>query len=49
VNWMIIVLSEVKDLDTRRSAYIGDALEYACRFWAKHLAKTATSGPDVEE
>ena len=44
-----VVLGEVEDLDTRRGRYIGDTLEYACRFWAKHLAKTATSGPDVEK
>lgn len=31
------VLSEVKDLPTRREACIGSALEYACRFWTKHL------------
>ena len=42
-----VVLSEVEDLDTRRGTYIGDTLEYACCFWAKHLAKAATSGPDV--
>ena len=42
-----VVLSEVEDLDTRRGRYIGDTLEYACCFWAKHLARTATSDPDV--
>ena len=42
-----IVLREVRDLDTREGAYIGDTLKYACRFWVKHLVETATSGPDV--
>jgi hypothetical protein len=44
-----VVLSEVKDLDTRKGLRIGDTLEYACCFWAKHLMRTVTSGPDVEE
>ena len=44
-----VVLSEVEDLDERRESYIGDTLEYTCCFWTKHLARTATSGPDVEE
>ena len=28
-----VILSEVKDISTRRKDYIGDALEYACQFW----------------
>jgi hypothetical protein len=39
----LIPLSEVKDLATRRKAYIGDALEYACCFWASHLAGVTSS------
>jgi len=31
------ILSEVKDLSAQKRDHIGDALEYACRFWAKHL------------
>ena len=31
-------LSEVEDLPTLRETCIGGALEYACRFWTKHLA-----------
>ena len=42
------VLSDVKDLSARRKEYIGDGLEYACQFWAKHLANSPTSGPDAE-
>ena len=41
-------LSEVEDLPTQRATYIGDALEYACCFWASHLAKTASHHPDEE-
>ncbi|KAF9649417.1 WD40 repeat-like protein [Thelephora ganbajun] len=41
-------LSEVKDLPTRREACIGSALEYACRFWTKHLAKVPGNGPHAE-
>ena len=43
------ILSEVKDLSVRRKAYIGDALEYACRFWTKHLLKIPSKSPHVEE
>ena len=32
-----VVLSEVKDLSTRKEAHIGDALEYVCKYWTKHL------------
>jgi len=43
------ILSEVEDLPTQRTTHIGDALKYACCFWASHLVKSASSGPDVEE
>ena len=43
------VLSEVKDLSDHRKSHIGDALEYACHFWTRHLAETPTSGCDTEE
>jgi len=43
------VLSEVEDLSTSRTTYIGDALEYACHFWTKHLVKVPGSGHGVEE
>jgi len=42
-------LSEIKDLDTRREAHIGRALEYACRFWTKHLAKISGDGPHIKQ
>jgi hypothetical protein len=44
-----VVLSDVEDLSTRQKDHIGDALEYACCFWSKHLLRTPTRGPHVEE
>jgi len=43
------ILSEVKDLSTQKKAHIGDALEYACRFWTKHLLEVPSSSPHTEE
>ena len=43
------VLSEVKDLPAHRKDHIGDALEYACCFWTKHLLGTTSSSPYIEE
>ena len=43
------VLSNVNDLPTQQKQYIGDALEYACCFWAKHLAKSPSSGSDAKK
>jgi len=43
------VLSEVGDLPARQKDHIGDALEYACRFWAKHLLRIHTSSSHVKE
>ena len=40
---------EVKDFDTHKKAYIGNALEYACQFWARHLLEIPSSSPDIEE
>ena len=42
-------LSDVHDLPARRERHIGSALEYACRFWAKHLAEVPSSGPHVKQ
>ena len=42
-------LSEVTDLPTHRTACIGDAMEYACCFWTKHLLGIPDSGPGVNE
>ena len=43
------VLSEVKDLSVQRKVHIGDALEYACCFWTKHLLEVPGSSSCVEE
>ena len=42
------VLSEVENLPLRRETYIGSALEYACRFWTRHLVKIPGNGPHVK-
>ena len=38
------VLSQVQDLFTRRETCIGSSLEYACRFWTRHLASVPGVG-----
>jgi len=43
------VLSEVKDLSDRQKAHIGDALEYACCFWTKHLLEVPGGSSCAEE
>ena len=44
-----VVLSEVTDLSARRDKYIGSSLEYACRFWTKHLLNTPGKGPGAKK
>ena len=43
------VLSEVKDLPTHLKAHVGGALEYACRFWTRHLMEIPSNSDSVEE
>jgi len=43
------ILSKVKDLPARKEACIGSALEYACRFWTKHLARIPGDGPHAKQ
>ena len=43
------VLSDVQDLSALRKDHIGDALEYACQFWAKHLLGIPSSSPRIQE
>ena len=43
------VLSEVTDLSTYKKVHIGEALEYACRFWSKHLLMVPSSSSHVGE
>ena len=42
-------LTQVEDLSTCRKIQVGDALEYACQFWAKHLVGVPNSGHSIEE
>ena len=43
------VLSEVKDPSAYKGDHIGDALEYACKFWTKHLLEIPSNNPHAEE
>jgi len=42
-------LSEVTDLSACKKVHIGEALEYACRFWSKHLLMVPSSSSHVGE
>ena len=44
-----VILSEVKDLSARKKECIGDALEYACQFWTKHLLGIPSNSPCLQE
>jgi len=43
------ILSKVEDLSAQLKVYIGDALEYSCHFWANHLSRIPSNGPDTKE
>ena len=43
------VLREVRDISTCQKNHIGDALEYACCFWTKHLLEIPGSSHHSEE
>ena len=43
------ILSEVDDLPVCQKDYIGDALEYACHFWTKHLLEVPSNSSHVKE
>jgi len=43
------ILTEVQDLSVYKKKHIGDALEYSCQFWAKHLAEVPSCGHDIGE
>ena len=43
------VLSELNTPATYKKDYIGDALEYACKYWTKHLLEVPNGGPHTEE
>ena len=42
-------LGDVEALPAFKETWIGDALEYACRFWTKHLAKIPSDSPHVKQ
>jgi len=42
-------ISDANDLSACSREYIGEALGYACQFWTRHLVRSPSSGPDVEE
>ena len=45
-NWGdYTVLSEVKTLSAYKKDHIGGGLEYACKFWTKHLLEIPNSNP----
>ena len=43
------ILKEVEDLSDHKKVHIGDSLEYACRFWTKHLLETPSNTPHLGE
>ena len=43
------ILTEVRDLSACQKEHIGDALEYSCQFWAKHLGEVPSDGHYVEK
>ena len=43
------VLSRVEELFSQQKVHIGDALEYVCQFWTKHLLEIPSSSPHTEE
>jgi hypothetical protein len=44
-----VALSEVNDLSPKKRDHIGDALEYACQFWTKHLIEIPRSNSHLKE
>ena len=43
------ILGKVKDLHTQKKNNIGSALEYACRFWTKHLLGAPSNSSCIQE
>ena len=41
-------LNKVEDLPVRRERCIGSSLEYACRFWTRHLVNVPGDGPGAK-
>ena len=43
------ILSELEDFSTRKKDHIGEALEYTCQFWTKHLLGVPSNSPSISE
>ena len=43
------VLGEVRGISAHQKEDIGDALDYACKFWARHLIRIPKSGHDLQK
>ena len=43
------LLSKVKNLPIYKKNHIGEALEYACRFWTKHLLRVPSNSSHIGE
>jgi hypothetical protein len=44
-----VSLGDVNNLPARRKTHIGDALEYACQFWTRHLLEIPSNSHNIEE
>ena len=43
-----VILSEVGDISLYKKDHIGDGLEYACKFWTKHLLEIPRDGAHMK-
>ena len=43
-----VVLSKARDHSTHKKDHIGEGLEYACKFWTKHLLGIPNTGPQMK-
>ena len=44
-----IILNKAGDISACQKEHIGDALEYACQFWAKHLMGVPSNSHNIKE
>ena len=44
-----IILNKAGDISACQKEHIGDALEYACQFWTRHLLEIPSSSPHAGE
>ena len=43
------ILTQAQDISDYKKDYIGDALEYTCMFWTKHLLETPSKTPRIKD